>query len=396
LDFRFFTREELYALVWASPMTKAAASLGLSDVGLRKICTRHDIPVPGRGYWRRLETATAVKRTLLPSRKNAPQIRIEMKIEPPPIENKDQDRLESRLAFEAASENRIVVHPGLVRLHPIAREVGSVLRKGRPDDYGCVRCVAVSLPYVRVPPGSIDRAVLVLDALLKAFDARGFPLADGKGTSWDASARVLIEGEAIEFAIEESARRQHHKPTAEELAHVKRWGYASHPLYDFTPSGILSIKRASYYGTVWKDLAKRKVEDRLNEVIVGLIKAAFDQRQRKREAEELERKRQERAARREALRRRRQEEEKAVAQLEADASAWVRARDVRAYLDQLAKSKSPKFSSADEQANWVAWARRYADWLDPLTASEPSILDLPQAAFREHSPYDLREEYLDE
>ena len=36
-----------------SVMTKVAAKVGLSDRGLAKLCARHDIPVPGRGYWAR-------------------------------------------------------------------------------------------------------------------------------------------------------------------------------------------------------------------------------------------------------------------------------------------------------------------------------------------------------
>ena len=47
------TREELFKKVWERPMTKVAAEYGISDVGLKKICDKHRIPVPGRGYWRR-------------------------------------------------------------------------------------------------------------------------------------------------------------------------------------------------------------------------------------------------------------------------------------------------------------------------------------------------------
>ena len=50
------TREELYAQVWAEPMTKLAQRYGLSDRGLAKICTRTGIPVPGRGYWARVQS----------------------------------------------------------------------------------------------------------------------------------------------------------------------------------------------------------------------------------------------------------------------------------------------------------------------------------------------------
>ena len=48
---RQLTRQELYDLVWAKPMTKVAAEFGISDVGLHKICKKHRIPKPGLGYW---------------------------------------------------------------------------------------------------------------------------------------------------------------------------------------------------------------------------------------------------------------------------------------------------------------------------------------------------------
>jgi hypothetical protein len=35
-------------------MTKVAADLGVSDVAVKKICDKHRIPVPGRGYWAKI------------------------------------------------------------------------------------------------------------------------------------------------------------------------------------------------------------------------------------------------------------------------------------------------------------------------------------------------------
>ncbi len=45
-DFSKLTRQTLYQSVWAQPMTKVAAGLGISDVALRKICVKHNVPVP--------------------------------------------------------------------------------------------------------------------------------------------------------------------------------------------------------------------------------------------------------------------------------------------------------------------------------------------------------------
>jgi hypothetical protein len=53
------TRQELYTQVWAEPVDTVAKRLGLSNVGLGKLCRRHQIPVPPRGYWARKEVGKA-------------------------------------------------------------------------------------------------------------------------------------------------------------------------------------------------------------------------------------------------------------------------------------------------------------------------------------------------
>jgi len=64
------TRAELYEKVWATPMQTLAKEFGLSDVGLAKVCRKHNIPVPPVGYWRRKETGYKVNHPLLPAAKD--------------------------------------------------------------------------------------------------------------------------------------------------------------------------------------------------------------------------------------------------------------------------------------------------------------------------------------
>jgi hypothetical protein len=45
------TREQLYEIIWSTPMVIAAKQYGLSDNGLRKKCKQLDVPTPPRGYW---------------------------------------------------------------------------------------------------------------------------------------------------------------------------------------------------------------------------------------------------------------------------------------------------------------------------------------------------------
>ena len=56
-----FTRRGLLDLVWSKPMQKIAEELGISDRGLAKICVRHRVPSPSRGYWARVAAGQKIK-----------------------------------------------------------------------------------------------------------------------------------------------------------------------------------------------------------------------------------------------------------------------------------------------------------------------------------------------
>lgn len=68
-----FSRQDLYDLVWAELVSVVAKRFGISDVGLAKLCRRHDIPLPPRGHWAKV---AAGKRT--GSRPELPQRGIAM------------------------------------------------------------------------------------------------------------------------------------------------------------------------------------------------------------------------------------------------------------------------------------------------------------------------------
>lgn len=63
----YFRRESLHELVWTAPVLEVAKRLGVSDVGLAKLCRRAAIPTPRRGYWARIESGQQIRRTPLPA-----------------------------------------------------------------------------------------------------------------------------------------------------------------------------------------------------------------------------------------------------------------------------------------------------------------------------------------
>lgn len=60
------SRAELHQRVWGTPMRTLAKEFGLSDVGLAKICAKHQIPRPEQGQWVRVRLGQTPERTPLP------------------------------------------------------------------------------------------------------------------------------------------------------------------------------------------------------------------------------------------------------------------------------------------------------------------------------------------
>ncbi|MDI4237765.1 hypothetical protein OZ411_33675 [Bradyrhizobium sp. Arg237L] len=91
---RSLKREELYRMVWSEPMVLLAPKLGLSDVGIAKRCRLLQIPVPSRGYWRKVEMGRAPSLPPLP---------------PPPEEYHERCRIERQYLEDKAQRTESAV-----------------------------------------------------------------------------------------------------------------------------------------------------------------------------------------------------------------------------------------------------------------------------------------------
>jgi len=65
-DARFYSRAELYDLVWSTPLTVLAKAFALSDNGLRKRCKALHVPTPPKGYWQKIKNGQRVSPIPLP------------------------------------------------------------------------------------------------------------------------------------------------------------------------------------------------------------------------------------------------------------------------------------------------------------------------------------------
>jgi hypothetical protein len=64
------TRKELYDLVWSKPLATLAKEFSYSDTSLRKICIKHNVPLPQVGHWMKVKHNKKVVKKELPKGDN--------------------------------------------------------------------------------------------------------------------------------------------------------------------------------------------------------------------------------------------------------------------------------------------------------------------------------------
>lgn len=148
----------------------------------------------------------------------------------------------------------------------------------------------------------------------------------------------------------------------------KKNPYKYYPRYVYDSSGILELNIDVWaHGTRkhYKEGTRKRLEDLLNEFLVGLIMNA-EQIKRDRIAEQVRQERERRERENREARQRQLEVEKSHQQkFEQDASNWQRAQQLRAFIAAFEQKHQPIMQSS-ELAGWVAWASNYAEGLDPL------------------------------
>lgn len=202
------TRQALYDLVWSKPMTRAAVDFDISDVALRKICVKHNIPTPPLGYWAKKAAGKKVVQPSLPAESDAKldSVQIHGQIyKPSPKIVAAQQEVREALSNADAPED-------LSRLHPAIKATANALRKKPGKTAEAMYANSQGHCGVDVGLASIERAITILNRLAYGIAAQGLKL-EPKGTMMQVSK----EKDLLTFRLVERVERRKHIPTAEEL-----------------------------------------------------------------------------------------------------------------------------------------------------------------------------------
>lgn len=374
-------RKELYKLVWQKPMTRLARDYGLSDVGLAKLCRRHNIPRPPRGYWAQKEHGKAPRQVPLSDPDNNGDIQLrEPELGKPP--SKERAQAAEKLAQEKADEMKIEVATDLDHLHPLVQRARNVLQNAKVEANGLIQAGEAASLNIVSSKESLNRALLIMDAIIRGLEHRGYAVKRGP--------EVEIDGVALKFSIFEDLET---KRELDEKLSLKDPYEFNHSRFKETklPSGNLTLSidsgEVSWRQSIrrrWRDIERSRLEARLNKFIAGLIEVSV--RVREFEAEKKEQKEREyreqlereAAARRLEAKRKEYKKEKArLKKLLIQAENLQLSRNLRELINIVKSSPKALSQIAPDTPleEWLEWATSQADRLDPLIPSPPSILD---------------------
>ncbi len=365
---REITREDLYKLVWSKSLVLAAEGLGISDVGLAKICRRLNVPRPYRGYWARLESGHRPTIPPLPQPKKGTPASAWVTRRAKPQSTEEELARSALTERERLPENRIVVPDNLRGAHPLVSETR---RRLGHNSLGFDNRVYPSWNFnerqteilnIKVSKNALYRALRITDALIRAIETRG-----GEVEIRDRKTFCPVNNAEVEFSLWEKVTRSERRLTEKEL----RESYVP-DRWIFTPTGelVFRIDEIDIGRKNWKDKKDKPLEEQLNDVIIGLMTASRIIRERDLQRERERQRVLEEQERRAELARLQQIENKRRAQLDTLVDSWIRTANLRSFLSKCEETLSkPTGSLSRSEAAWLLWAQNYADKLDPFKSN---------------------------
>ena len=366
-------RQALYEKVWQTPLRKLAAEYGTSDVALAKVCRKLQIPLPGLGHWTKIACGHRIPRPPLPVVNGLPIVM--RQVRRPKIFFQPEDFSERvRIERIAAGTTPSVTKEMLA--HPLIEKTKTALSGARTNNRGVLETShEVDWLDLRVSKDCLPRALSVVALVIHMLSLEGFACIVEKNKSETTSA--VVYDEEIRFGVIERSR-QIEAATVPKASNPS--GYVYNPR-KLEPTGILSIEVWNYYAggpqKVWRDRDRIRLEVQLPKCLAGMMRIALWQKARRVAREKEERARQTRIDKVAAELRKIEEEEKKIRTLKKEVAAWHRAQRIREYVAAVYETACGQKSPTEQTKvlEWVEWAERQADRIDPLKQTPPSIVD---------------------
>lgn len=384
MDFRRVSqeqREKLYMEVWKEKLPIVAQRYGISDATLRKHCKKLWIPLPGVGYWAKIQSGKNIEPIKLPEvrgelkkyvynyvikyKTDIEEITDEELINGPELNLLRTETIDAiKKVISNISVGKQLRNPDKLILE---HREESAYRKKRDKELNGAK---VNSDYYRlikskhrdnnamlainVSDKNIHRAYIIIDTIIKALiELEGYTINRIDGDR-DISCFVIMQSHFY-FELKEEKEKL-------VLSMIARdW-----------------FKETSEYKLNFKDDAHGVLEDKIDEIIYKMFVTAnklmceckIRDREWKREMEAKERERE--------LEKKRQKELENLKLLEDLANKWEQAEKIRKFIVEVECKfkKECNENKKEEYRKFIVWATKRVEWLDPLIADSKQFNDV--------------------
>jgi hypothetical protein len=269
------------------------------------------------------------------------------------------------------TDDKEKLHKKIREYHPKVREWNKNDRKEEKAQKG-FRNYSTPPPFLAgvISNETLPRVHRILDTLYRQIELLGGSVND------DLS--LIIRNERVTLKVFEGQDEVKHELTRQEAQELvvyedairhKKW--ASKPnirKYDYIFNGKLkvSILNNKYF----RDSEKVKIESRLGDMLIDLYEQSEVVKKKREADEEAQRKREEEIRLREEREKLYSEEADKTAALTNIAQDYEVACKIRAYIEALELRAD---LSDEATAEWIEWAKKKADWFDPIIAREDEL-----------------------
>jgi len=378
-----FSRQQLYDLVWASPITSVAKTFGVSDVALAKVCKKAGIPIPPRGYWTRLKANRHVLVAPLPQRdfgisdsirigdrygNYSSRLDLDAELPAPPAFSETAKEVIARaeLAVAKISFPKTLSNPHSL-IEKVLKEDELRREKMLSDQFYWKK------PVFDTAEGR--RKLKILNAIF--FIMERVWTKPYLNTTGSINAGAIVGDIRIFFEIEAINLKQQTNANGKKALSRTR-----------LQLNILHRGEIPEAQMTWKDEEGLTLENQARKIAAGLLVAGeLHYRaqtyhsynwlvERKTEHDEEKRRELERLEH-EKLERQLQIERKRRRQLITDVLGWRRADEIRAFVVAVNSREELNHSLGlkEKLAQWSVWGLAEADRLDPMKHSPENLVD---------------------
>ncbi|MGN6177539.1 MAG: hypothetical protein ACTHNW_00045 [Mucilaginibacter sp.] len=351
------TRRQLYDLIWSEPMLTLAKKYNISDVGLRKMCIRLNIPLPETGYWNKVKVGKKVNIKPFIEQEGGEQT-VELSLRDgslPEDELGISPELALQRKIEADTALTLTVPAKLTDPDPLILPAQKVLAK-IPKDYreGDLLFSGSSLFDIRVSITQVDRALLFMNTFIKVMKQRGhhFELTDRESS-------VIIFGSKYAITLREGTTTIPDKDS---------WIRPT-----FVPTGIFTIQFDHWGKMTMKD-GQKLVEQQLAKLIARLEIKAMEERRWREESERQQVIRQEKERQQKLLAERKRTELESFKTVIKNAQRWKVIETIKEYIDAVERDALQKNNMTEELTAWLSWVKEKIDWFDPIIEADDEWL----------------------